>query len=69
MLGLRESADNSSYPYPMFEELSTIPRAGVFAGAALLMTGSTVTLQKLCALVNGRQPADKSRAPSSIKNE
>ncbi|KAH7417429.1 FAR-17a/AIG1-like protein [Cadophora sp. MPI-SDFR-AT-0126] len=60
---------NGFYPYPMFEELSTILRAGVFVGAALLMTGSTVALQKLCALVNGRQPADKSQAPSSFKDE
>ncbi|CZT13281.1 uncharacterized protein RAG0_16813 [Rhynchosporium agropyri] len=60
---------NGFYPYPMFGELTTIPRAGVFAGAVLLMTGSTVVLQKLCSLINGQLPADKSQAPSSIKTD
>ncbi|KAK2628278.1 hypothetical protein QTJ16_002924 [Diplocarpon rosae] len=60
---------NGFYPYPLFGELSTIPRICLFTGAALLMTGSTVMLQKLCTLVNGRQPADTSRAPSNVKEE
>ncbi|KAI9053799.1 hypothetical protein LZ554_002748 [Drepanopeziza brunnea f. sp. 'monogermtubi'] len=60
---------NGFYPYPLFAALGTGSRIVLFTGAALLMTGSTVMLQKLCTLVNGRQPADRSQAPSSIKEE
>lgn len=47
-------AHNGWYPYPMFELLYTWPRAGVFAGSAVLMAVWTVGLKRVYGIINGR---------------
>lgn len=46
-------AHNGWYPYPLFEVLSPSWRAALFAGSAVTMTLSTVTLKMLYSRVNG----------------
>lgn len=41
------------YPYPIFEQLSTTGRAGLFSLSAVVMAMSTITLKWLHGRVNG----------------
>ena len=41
------------YPYPIFEQLSTTGRIGLFSLSAIVMTLCTVTLKRLYGHVNG----------------
>ncbi|KAJ5924280.1 hypothetical protein N7466_008467 [Penicillium verhagenii] len=44
---------NGWYPYPIFEQLSTVGRVGLFSLSAAVMAFSTVTIQWLYGRVNG----------------
>ncbi|KAJ5925459.1 hypothetical protein N7454_008098 [Penicillium verhagenii] len=44
---------NGWYPYPIFEQLSTVGRIGLFSLSAAVMAFSTVTIQWLYGRVNG----------------
>lgn len=71
MLNLtRKLTVGPSYPYPMFDMLSTEQRIILFAGAALVMTGSTVVLRWLYLQLNGNLGRNARRAnPANIKGE
>lgn len=45
---------NGFYPYPIFEQVDLIGRIGLFILSAVVMTGSTMTLKRLYAVVNGK---------------
>ena len=44
---------NGFYPYPLFDQVSTPIRLGLFVMSAVLMAGSTMALQWLYQRVNG----------------
>ena len=46
--------NNGFYPYPIFEQVDLIGRIGLFVLSAVVMTGSTVTLKRLYAILNGK---------------
>ncbi|KAF1354877.1 FAR-17a/AIG1-like protein [Delphinella strobiligena] len=54
---------NGWYPYPIFDVLDTPGRAALFAGSALTMTLSTLSLKWVYERVNG-QLMDKTTKPS-----
>lgn len=60
---------DTSYPYPLMEQLSTVQRVILFGAAALLMTGSTVMLKWLYGKVNGLQGEEKRSTPGNVKGE
>jgi hypothetical protein len=60
---------SSSYPYPLFEQLDTVQRAGLFTLAASMMTASTALLQWLYTMVNGLEGKEKKSTPNNIKGE
>lgn len=45
---------NGFFPYPLFEQLDTVPRIALFVSAALLMAGSTMMLKWVYGTMNGR---------------
>lgn len=45
---------NGFYAYPLFEQLDTVPRIGLFMFSALLMTGSTMSLKWAYEKMNGK---------------
>ena len=45
--------NSRSYPYPIFQLLTTQQRVFLFAFSAVLMTGSTVVLKRLYHVLNG----------------
>ena len=60
----------TSYPYPLFELLTTPQRIGLFTGAAFVMTGSTVVLRWLYQQLNGNLGRRAGRAnPANLKGE
>jgi hypothetical protein len=59
----------NSYPYPLFEVLDTSRRILLFAGAAAMMTGSTVMLRWLYRKVNRLSAAEKRSVPGNVKGE
>ncbi|KAJ5440205.1 uncharacterized protein N7458_011203 [Penicillium daleae] len=64
---------NGWYPYPIFEQLSTTGRIGLFSLSAIVMALSTVTLKRLYGHVNGfgsDLPSQSSQShPGDIKKE
>lgn len=56
-------AHNGWYPYPIFDVLDTPGRAALFAGSALIMTSSTLSLKWVYDRVNGHL-MDKTTKPS-----
>ena len=54
---------NGFFPYPIFDVLDTAGRAGLFAGSAVVMTVSTLTLKWVYDRVNGRS-MDRNMKPS-----
>ncbi|MCJ1408656.1 hypothetical protein MMC19_002731 [Ptychographa xylographoides] len=46
-------AHNGWYPYPLFELLGPVARAGLFVGSALVMTLSTASLKWFYGRING----------------
>jgi len=54
---------NGFYPYPIFEVLDLYGRIGLFAGSAIVMSVSTLTLKWLYSTVNGREQ-DRKHCPS-----
>ncbi|CEJ56752.1 hypothetical protein PMG11_02950 [Penicillium brasilianum] len=63
-------SNNGWYPYPIFEQLSTSGRVGLFSMSAVVMAFSTVTLKWLHGRVNGfgNGSSPQSR-PGDIKKE
>ena len=60
----------TSYPYPMFDMLSTEQRIVLFAGAALVMTLSTIVLRWLYNQLNDNLGRSVRHAnPANIKGE
>jgi hypothetical protein len=58
------------YPYPIFEQLSTTGRIGLFSLSAIVMALSTVTLKRLYGHVNGFGSDLPSQShPGDIKKE
>lgn len=60
---------NGWYPYPLFDLLGTGQRVVLFAGAAAIMTGSTMMLKLLCGKINGLKGAEKSARPGNIEGK
>ncbi|KAJ5761216.1 hypothetical protein N7520_008372 [Penicillium odoratum] len=61
---------NGWYPYPLFEQLSTVGRIGLFSLSAVVMAMSTVTLQWLYGRVNGFGTGIPSQSrPGDIKRK
>lgn len=54
-------AHNGFYPYPIFQVLDIPGRIGLFAGSAVVMTLSTLTLKWLYTVVNGKAMDEKHR--------
>lgn len=50
---------NGFYPYPIFEMVGFGGRIGLFTLSAAIMTGSTMALKSLYALVNGKAQSSK----------
>jgi hypothetical protein len=65
----RYGSNVTSYPYPLFDILSTTHRAILFGSSALLMTGSTILLKWLYAKINGVETGNKRTTPANIKGE
>lgn len=59
----------NSYPYPLFEVLDTPRRILLFAGAAAMMTGSTIMLRWLYRKVNRLSATEKRSVPGNVKGE
>ena len=59
----------NSYPYPLFEVLDTPRRILLFAGAAAMMTGSTIMLRWLYRKVNRLSAREKRSVPGNVKGE
>ncbi|OOQ91539.1 integral membrane protein [Penicillium brasilianum] len=60
----------SWYPYPIFEQLSTSGRVGLFSMSAVVMAFSTVTLKWLHGRVNGFGSGSSPQSrPGDIKKE
>lgn len=63
-------ADLSRYPYPIFEQLPTPGRIGLFTLSAVVMALSTSTLQWLYGRVNGfGVPIHAESRPGDIKRK
>lgn len=62
-------AQNGWYPYPLFELLSPLARAGLFVASAVLMTASTVALKWTYGLVNGWGPGKIRARPAREDGE
>ncbi len=45
---------NGFYPYPIFDKVDFVGRIGLFVLSAVVMTGSTVMLKRLYAVLNGK---------------
>ena len=56
-------ARNGYYPYPIFDQLDTSGRVGLFAASAAIMTVSTLSLKWVYSRVNGRA-MDRNTKPS-----
>ena len=54
---------NNFYPYPIFDIVGTTGRVGLFTLSAVVMTGSTVVLKSIYAMVNG---SDKGREAKAL---
>ncbi len=62
--------NGDSYPYPLFELLTTTQRVGLFTGAAMLMTISTIVLKWLYQQLNGNLSGRAGRSnPANLKGE
>lgn len=53
---------NGFYPYPIFDMVGFGGRIGLFISSAAIMTGSTVLLKQVYALVNGGKRGRSGRA-------
>lgn len=53
---------NGFYPYPIFDMVGFGGRIGLYISSAAIMTGSTVLLKQVYALVNGGKGGRSGRA-------
>lgn len=61
---------NGWYPYPIFEQLSTVGRVGLFSLSAVVMSLSTVSIQWLYGRVNGFGTGCRAQSrPGDIKRK
>lgn len=64
-------AHNGFYPYPIFDMVGFAGRIGLFTTSAAIMTGSTMVLERIYAMVNGTTQENKGKGmdEGSIKEQ